>query len=56
MGKMLLPKGLSPKEMSDGISELLANPEYRKRAQDAQRQAENLDGIANLVKIVKSYL
>jgi UDP:flavonoid glycosyltransferase YjiC (YdhE family) len=56
MGKMLLPKGLNPKEIADGISELLANPEYMKRAQDAQRQAGNLDGMANLVQIVKSYL
>ena len=56
MGKMLLPKGLSPKGLADGISELLGNPEYRKKAQDAQRKARGLDGIANLVQIVKSYL
>jgi UDP:flavonoid glycosyltransferase YjiC (YdhE family) len=40
----------------DGISELLANPQYRKQAEDAQRMAGNLDGMANLVQIVKSYL
>ncbi len=56
MGKMLFPKGLGPKEMAGGISELLGNPEYRKRAQEAQTQSGNLDGVANLVRIVSSYL
>jgi UDP:flavonoid glycosyltransferase YjiC (YdhE family) len=56
MGRMLLPKCLTPKDLMNGISELLANPQYRKRAEDAQRKAGNLDGMANLVQIVKSYL
>jgi UDP:flavonoid glycosyltransferase YjiC (YdhE family) len=56
MGRMLLPKGLGPKEMADSISELLGDPDYRKIAHEAQIQTRNLDGVANLARIVSSYL
>jgi hypothetical protein len=35
---------------------VLGNPEYKKKAAGLQRLAENLNGIDNIVQIVRSYL
>jgi UDP:flavonoid glycosyltransferase YjiC (YdhE family) len=55
MGIMLHPKGLKPEQLADAISQVLGNMGYKNRAVELQRLAENLNGIDNVVKIVRSY-
>jgi UDP-N-acetylglucosamine--N-acetylmuramyl-(pentapeptide) pyrophosphoryl-undecaprenol N-acetylglucosamine transferase len=55
-GVMLHPKRLRPEQLGDAIEKVLGNPEYKKKAQRLQRLAENLNGIDNVVQIVRSYL
>jgi UDP:flavonoid glycosyltransferase YjiC (YdhE family) len=56
MGVMLHPKGLKPEQLAEAILQVLANPKYKSKAVELQRLAENLNGIDNVVQIVRSYL
>jgi UDP:flavonoid glycosyltransferase YjiC (YdhE family) len=56
MGVMLHPKGLTPEQLASAISQVLGNPKYRNRAAELQMLAEKLNGIENVVQIVRSYL
>lgn len=56
MGVMLHPKGLKPEQLADAISQVLGNPEYKNKAAELQRLTEKLNGIDNVVQIVRSYL
>jgi UDP:flavonoid glycosyltransferase YjiC (YdhE family) len=56
MGVMLHPKGLEPEQLADAISQVLGNTEYKNRVAELQRLAEKLNGIDNVVRIVRSYL
>jgi UDP-N-acetylglucosamine--N-acetylmuramyl-(pentapeptide) pyrophosphoryl-undecaprenol N-acetylglucosamine transferase len=56
MGVMLLPKGLKAGQLASTISEVLGNPEYRRKAAELQKMTEKLNGIENVVQIVRSYL
>jgi UDP-N-acetylglucosamine--N-acetylmuramyl-(pentapeptide) pyrophosphoryl-undecaprenol N-acetylglucosamine transferase len=55
-GVMLHPRRLRPEQLGDTIEKVLGNPEYKKKAAGLQRLAENLNGIDNIVQIVRSYL
>jgi UDP-N-acetylglucosamine--N-acetylmuramyl-(pentapeptide) pyrophosphoryl-undecaprenol N-acetylglucosamine transferase len=55
-GVMLHPKWLRPEYLVDAIEKVLGNPDYKKKAVGLQRLAENLNGIDNIVQIVRSYL
>jgi UDP-N-acetylglucosamine--N-acetylmuramyl-(pentapeptide) pyrophosphoryl-undecaprenol N-acetylglucosamine transferase len=55
-GVMLHPKRLRPEQLGDAIEKVLDNPEYKKKAVGLQRLAENLNGIDNIVQIVRSYI
>jgi UDP-N-acetylglucosamine--N-acetylmuramyl-(pentapeptide) pyrophosphoryl-undecaprenol N-acetylglucosamine transferase len=55
-GVMLHPKRLRPKQLADAIEKVLGDSDYNKKATELQRLAEKLDGIDNVVKIVRSYL
>ncbi|MGH9991201.1 MAG: glycosyltransferase [Nitrososphaera sp.] len=56
MGIMLHPAGLTAEQLAKGISEVLADPRYRKKATELQVLSERADGIDNVVQIVSSYL
>jgi UDP-N-acetylglucosamine--N-acetylmuramyl-(pentapeptide) pyrophosphoryl-undecaprenol N-acetylglucosamine transferase len=56
MGVMLRPKGLKAEQLASSISEVLGNPEYRRKAAELQKMTEKLNGIENVVQIVRSYL
>jgi UDP:flavonoid glycosyltransferase YjiC (YdhE family) len=56
MGVMLYPKGIKPEHLANAISQVLGNQEYKKKAAELQRMAENFDGIDAIIKIVRSYL
>jgi len=55
MGVMVHPKGIKPEQLADSIAQVLANPEYEKKAVELQKMAEKLDGIENIAKIIRSY-
>jgi UDP-N-acetylglucosamine--N-acetylmuramyl-(pentapeptide) pyrophosphoryl-undecaprenol N-acetylglucosamine transferase len=55
-GVMLHPKRLRPEQLGDAIEKVLDDPEYKKKAVGLQRLAENLNGIDNIVQIVRSYI
>jgi UDP-N-acetylglucosamine--N-acetylmuramyl-(pentapeptide) pyrophosphoryl-undecaprenol N-acetylglucosamine transferase len=56
MGVMLRQKGLKAEQLASSISEMLGNPQYRRKAAELQKMTENLNGIENVVQIVRSYL
>ncbi|MGI0029777.1 MAG: glycosyltransferase [Nitrososphaera sp.] len=56
MGIMLHPTGLTAEQLAKGISEVLADPGYRKKATELQVLSERADGLDNVVQIVSSYL
>jgi UDP:flavonoid glycosyltransferase YjiC (YdhE family) len=53
---MVHPKQLRPEQLGNAIEKVLGNPDYKKRATGLQGLAENLNGIDNIVQIVRSYL
>ena len=55
-GVMLHPKGLKPEQLGDAIEKVLGDPEYKKKAVGLQRLAEKLNGVDNVVQIIRSYL
>ena len=55
-GVMLQPKRLRPEQLGNAIEKVLSSPDYKKNAAALQRLAENLNGIENIVQIVRSYL
>ena len=55
-GVMLHPRRLRPEALGDAIEKVLGNSEYRKKAERLQRRAESLNGIDNVVQIIRSYL
>lgn len=55
-GIMLHPKGLRPEQLGEAIEKVLGNPDYNKKAGELQRLAETLNGVHNIVQIVRSYL
>jgi UDP-N-acetylglucosamine--N-acetylmuramyl-(pentapeptide) pyrophosphoryl-undecaprenol N-acetylglucosamine transferase len=54
-GIMLHPNGLRPEHLGEAIQKVLSNPAYNKKAGELQRVAESLNGIDNIVQIVRSY-
>jgi UDP:flavonoid glycosyltransferase YjiC (YdhE family) len=55
-GVMVDPKRLRPEHLADAIERVLCNSDYNKKAAKLQRLAEKLNGIDNVVQIVRSYL
>src|SRR5918997_1260961 len=55
-GIMLHQKQLRPQQLAEAIEKVLGNPHYDKKASELQRLAESLNGIDNVVKIIRSYL
>lgn len=56
MGLMLHPKRLKPEQLADAILQVLDNHEYKNNVTELQKMAEKLNGIDNIVQIVRSYL
>jgi UDP-N-acetylglucosamine--N-acetylmuramyl-(pentapeptide) pyrophosphoryl-undecaprenol N-acetylglucosamine transferase len=54
-GVMIHPKHLNSNDLSDAIEKVLADPGYKKNASELRRRAENLNGIDNIVQVVRSY-
>jgi UDP:flavonoid glycosyltransferase YjiC (YdhE family) len=55
-GVMLHPKRLRSEQLANAIGHVLGDSNYNKKAAELQRIAEKLNGIDNVVKIVRSYL
>ena len=55
-GIMLHQKGLRPEQLGEAIEKVVGNPDYNKKAGELQRLAETLNGVDNIVQIVRSYL
>jgi UDP:flavonoid glycosyltransferase YjiC (YdhE family) len=55
-GVMLHPKRLRSEQLANAIGHVLGDSNYNKKAAELQRIAEKLNGIHNVVKIVRSYL
>jgi len=55
-GIMLHQKGLRPEQLGEAIEKVVGNPDYNKKAGELQRLAETLNGVHNIVQIVRSYL
>jgi UDP-N-acetylglucosamine--N-acetylmuramyl-(pentapeptide) pyrophosphoryl-undecaprenol N-acetylglucosamine transferase len=55
-GLMLKPKELKADHITDAVHQLLDNPRYQKKSTELMQVTEKLDGINNIVKIIRSYL
>ena len=55
-GVMLHPKRLRSDQLADAIEKVLGDSHYNKKVTELQRLAERLNGIDNVVKIVRSYI
>lgn len=53
---MLKTKQLKANQITDAIHQILDNPRYQKKATEVMKLTEKLDGINNIVKIIRSYL
>jgi UDP:flavonoid glycosyltransferase YjiC (YdhE family) len=47
---------LRPEQLADAIEKVLGDSDYNKKAAKLQELAEKLNGIDNVVQIVRSYL
>jgi UDP:flavonoid glycosyltransferase YjiC (YdhE family) len=56
MGIMLHPNDLRPEQLAKAVSQVLENLEYKNKAKELQSMAEKIDGIDNVVRMIKSYL
>ncbi len=55
-GVTLHPKRLRPEQLANAIEKVLGDSNYNKKTAELQRLAEKLNGIDNVVKIVRSYI
>ena len=55
-GLMLKPKELKANHITDAVHQILDNPTYQKNSTELMRLTEKLDGINNIVNIVRSYI
>jgi len=55
VGLMLHPKRLKAKQLANAIEKVLGDSHYNEKAADLQEFAEKLNGINNVVQIVRSY-
>ena len=55
-GVMLDPKQLRPEDLCHAIEKVLYDPSYNKEVIELQSLAERLNGIDNVVQIIRSYL
>lgn len=56
LGLMLKTKQLKANQITDAIHHILDNPRYQKKATELMKLTEKLDGINNIVKIIRSYI
>jgi UDP-N-acetylglucosamine--N-acetylmuramyl-(pentapeptide) pyrophosphoryl-undecaprenol N-acetylglucosamine transferase len=55
-GIMLKTKHLKANHITHAINDILDDPEYQKKAYELMKLTEKLDGINNIVNIVRSYI
>ena len=55
IGIMLKTKQLKANQITDAIHQILDDPRYQKKANELMKLTEKLDGIDNVVKVVRSY-
>jgi UDP:flavonoid glycosyltransferase YjiC (YdhE family) len=56
LGVMVHPKKIRPEQITRGVEEALSNPEYRRKTEQVRKMTDELNGIDNVVKIIRSYL
>ena len=55
-GVMVRPKSLRPEQLAEAIEKVLCDSDYNKKVAQLEMLAEKLNGIDNVVQIVRSYL
>jgi UDP-N-acetylglucosamine--N-acetylmuramyl-(pentapeptide) pyrophosphoryl-undecaprenol N-acetylglucosamine transferase len=55
-GIMLKTKHLKANQVTHAINDILDDPEYQKKAYELMKLTEKLDGINNIVNVVRSYI
>ncbi len=53
---MLRQKSLTADQIARAVHEVIQEPKYREKAMDMMKLAASLNGIDNIVKIIRSYL
>lgn len=53
---MVHPKKVRPEQIVQAIEQVLGDPSYLQKTLQIKAMTEKLDGIDNVVKIVRSYL
>ena len=56
LGVAVTTKPLCPEHISDAINLVLVEPYYQRKAHELMELSENLNGVSNIVNIVRSYL
>jgi UDP:flavonoid glycosyltransferase YjiC (YdhE family) len=56
LGIAVTTKPLCPEHISDAINLVLIEPYYQRKAHELMELSENLNGVSNIVNIVRSYL
>jgi UDP:flavonoid glycosyltransferase YjiC (YdhE family) len=56
LGIMLRQKSLTADQIARAVHEVIQEPKYREKATDMMKLAASLNGIDNIVKIIRSYL
>ena len=56
LGIALFAKPLQPGDISDAINTVLIDSNYQRKARELMGYSENLNGIDNVVNIIRSYI
>ena len=56
LGVAVTTKPLCPEDISDAINLVLVEPYYQRKAHELMELSESLNGVSNIVNIVRSYL
>lgn len=56
LGIAIFSKPLQPAHISDAIKIVMADPNYQRKAQELMHLSEDLNGIENVVNIIRSYI
>lgn len=56
LGIAIFAKPLQPAHISDAINTVMAEPNYQRKAQELMHLSEDLNGIENVMNIIRSYI
>ncbi|HEY9388033.1 MAG TPA: glycosyltransferase, partial [Nitrososphaeraceae archaeon] len=56
LGVAVIDRPLKPRHLADAIKLILSDPKYEGKARQLMELSKSLDGIDNIVNIIRSYL